>query len=392
MENIIEPQMFVPAFPTIWPEMLLKNQKANNYYPFSSPSVRYFYFARNAVWHTVKFLRLDKGEVLVPAYHHGVEIEALIDAGAKVKFYRITDKWDIDLEDVEKKINKQTSALYLTHFGGFPGPVREMKKLAEKYNLPLIEDCALSLFSMDGDIPLGITGDVAIFCLYKVLPVPNGGAMVINCPGQYNVGEPGPPPLSSTISLTVSSILRNIALRGGKIGREVRRQVLKLGKKTLHASMVKPILTGTQHFNPDHLKLGISQLTKQLLFTQNIPDIIEKRRRNYRFLETHLGDLSRPIFDHLPEGVVPLFYPMEVKDNKQLADQLLAKGIEAVDFWRDFHPACNALEFPEVAKMRRSMVEIPCHQDISLKTLTKIVSAVREIYQLDPYNFTKFVS
>ncbi len=44
--------------------------------PFCSSNVRYFYFARNAVWLTVKMLGLDKGEVLMPAYHHGVEVEA----------------------------------------------------------------------------------------------------------------------------------------------------------------------------------------------------------------------------------------------------------------------------------------------------------------------------
>jgi len=110
-------------------------------------------------------LGLDRGEVLVPSYHHGVEIEALIDAGAQVKFYRIGEKLEVDLQDVESKISPKTSALYITHFAGFPGPTVAMKKLAEKYSLPLIEDCALSLFSMDGDVPLGITGDAAIFTL-----------------------------------------------------------------------------------------------------------------------------------------------------------------------------------------------------------------------------------
>lgn len=380
MEKVVtEAELFVPAFPTIWPEMLLPISQTNNYYLFLSPRVRYFYFARNAIWHIVKMLGLDKGEVLVPAYHHGVEIEALIDAGAKVKFYRIGDKWEVDLADVERKISDQTCALYLTHFAGFPGPVREMKKLAEKYHLPLIEDCALSLFSQDGDLPLGITGDVAIFCLYKVLPVPNGGAMIINGPNQYTLQESPPPPLSSTVSMMSSSLLRNIALRGGKTGRTVRRMFLNWGKKTLQASNIKPILTGTQHFNRDHLNLGISQITKQLMRVQDVRDITEKRRRNYIFLQENLQDISPPFFDHLPAGVVPLFYPLVVKNNQAIAAQLMAKGIEAVDFWRDFHPACDGSEFPEVAKMRNTLLEIPCHQDISLKTMAQIVSAVREV-------------
>src|SRR5436190_1005797 len=150
MEKQISPDLFVPAFPTIGPELLWQRRQSETRHPFSAPSARYFFFARNAIWHTVKMLGLDRGEVLVPSYHHGVEVEALIDAGAQVKFYRIGEKLEVDLQDVERKIRPRTTALYLTHFAGFPGPSREMKKLAEKYALPMIEDCALSLFSMDG--------------------------------------------------------------------------------------------------------------------------------------------------------------------------------------------------------------------------------------------------
>src|SRR5205085_10800770 len=77
MEKRVNPRMFVPAFPTISPEMLLQRRQSERHYPLSVPDAHYFYFARNAIWHTVKMLGLDRGEVLVPSYHHGVEIEAL---------------------------------------------------------------------------------------------------------------------------------------------------------------------------------------------------------------------------------------------------------------------------------------------------------------------------
>src|SRR5436190_7008615 len=133
------PDMFVPAFPTLGPEALLHHRQSPGH-PLSSPNAHYFFFARNAIWHTVKMLVLERGEVLVPSYHHGVEVEALIDAGAQVKFYRIGEKLEVDFQDVERQINAKTTALYLTHFAGFPGPARAMKRLAEKYALPMIED------------------------------------------------------------------------------------------------------------------------------------------------------------------------------------------------------------------------------------------------------------
>jgi dTDP-4-amino-4,6-dideoxygalactose transaminase len=379
MEKQVNPDVFVPAFPTIGPEMLWQGRQAERHYPLSAPDAHYFFFARNAIWHTAKMLGLDRGEVLVPSYHHGVEIEALMDAGAQVKFYRIGERFEVDLLDVERKISSRTTALYLTHFAGFPGPVREMKKLAEKYALPLIEDCALSLFSMDGDLPLGVTGDVAIFCLYKVLPVPNGGALVFNGPNHYNMAELPPPPASTTFSLVSSSLLRNMALRGGNPGRTLRKFALGMGKSTMRASKIMPVLTGSQHFNRDNVNLGISWITKRLLRTQNVVEIAEKRRRNYLFLLDHLRGISAPLFENLPAGNVPLFYPLLVENNRVTMERILARGIEAVDFWRDFHPACNAQEFPEAAKLRTSIVEIPCHQELTLETMAKIVNVVRDV-------------
>jgi dTDP-4-amino-4,6-dideoxygalactose transaminase len=384
MEKRFNPDVFVPAFPTIGPEVLLQRRQSETHHPFSAPGVHYFFFARNAIWHTVKMLGLDRGEVLVPSYHHGVEIEALIDAGAQVKFYRIGERFEVDLLDVERKISPRTTALYITHFAGFPGPVREMKKLAEKYALPLIEDCALSLFSMDGDVPIGITGDVAVFCLYKLLPVPNGGALVFNGPDRCNMAELPPPRASTTFSLMSSSMLRNIALRGGKPGRALRKMALGVGKGTMRASNITHVSTDSQNFNRDDVNLGISWITKRLVLTQNVTEIVEKRRRNYLFLLDRLRGVSAPLFETLPVGNVPLFYPLLVDDNRETVERLLARGIEAVNFWRDFHPACDAREFPEAAKLRTSVVEIPCHQDLTLETMAKIVNVVRDILTFDP--------
>src|ERR1051326_1477019 len=238
MEKQINPDLFVPAFPTIGPEVLLRRRQAERHHPFNAANARYFFFARNAIWHAVKMLGLERGEVLVPSYHHGVEIEALIDAGAQVKFYRIGEKCEVDFLDVQRKISQKTTALYLTHFAGFPGPVREMKIVVERHGLPVIEVCALSLFSKDGDVPVGITGDVAIFCLYKLLPVPNGGELVFNGRGRCEMPELTPPSASTTFSLVSSSMLRNIALRGGRPGRILRKLALGIGKGTMRASNI----------------------------------------------------------------------------------------------------------------------------------------------------------
>ncbi len=378
MEGLMPARRFVPALPTLWPSMLVGSERLSTCPPFASPSARYFYFARNAIWLTVKMLGLDQGEVLVPAYHHGVEVEALMDAGARVQFYRVGSRWDVDVEDVERRISARTKALYLIHYAGFPGPVDELKRLAEKHGLPLIEDCALSLLSRDGTQPLGTTGDVAIFCLYKTLPVPNGGAMVVNGPRRYSLPQPPVPPRTSTFSHAASSLLQNLELRAGAPGRWLRGAVRGLGRGTVQAAGIDRVATGTQHFNRAHVDLGASPLTLKIAQAQDLPHIVEARRRNYFFLLGRLRDVAPPLFAELPPGVCPLFYPLLVEDKLELMAILRARGIETIDFWRHFHPACDPREFPEVVSLRRRVLELPCHQDLSPEAMADVAAAVRE--------------
>ena len=49
-----------------------------------------FYLARAGVYHTIKhWLDGRDGVVLMPAYHHGVEVEAVRATGARIRFYRV---------------------------------------------------------------------------------------------------------------------------------------------------------------------------------------------------------------------------------------------------------------------------------------------------------------
>lgn len=373
-----DPSLFVPALATLWPRMLFTRGDSARYLPFREPEARYFYFARNAIWRTVKMLGLEGGEVLVPAYHHGVEIEALADAGARLRFYPVGRRWDVDPAEVERRITSETKALYLIHFAGFPGPIDAMRELANKHSLPLIEDCALSLLSSQGAKPLGSTGDVSIFCLYKTLPVPNGGALVINGSNHYDLPQAAPPPTTSTFSHLMSSLLQNMEMRGGGVGRALRAGIRRLGRRTVEAANVERVTTGSDHFNREHVDLGISPISLRIIASQDMARIVKIRRRNYRFLLEHLRTLSPPLFDGLAPGICPLFYPLVVEDKEPVMERLAARGIESIDFWRNFHPDCDPTDFPDTAWLRQSILEIPCHQDLTLETMQQVVQAIRE--------------
>jgi hypothetical protein len=370
---------YIPALPTLWPGMLsplASDGRAR--FPFGAQRVTRFYFARNAVFHAVKLLGLEGREVLVPAYHHGVEIAALVSAGAVPRFIRVDGRMRLDVEALEAGIGPRTGALYVIHYAGFPQPMADVMDLARRHGLPVIEDCALALLSSDGGRPLGSYGTVGIFCYYKTLPVPNGGALVVNDPSlEGAVPPPTSPPLGSTLSHLAGALLSNAAFRLGHTGELARDGARRAAGFVRSTSGVRPVSTGTSTFDPARVGLGMSDLSELIARRIDHEGVVAARRRNYFLLLGRLRDRA-PVFTELPPGVSPLFFPLSCDDKSAVKARLAARGIETVDFWRTGHPLCPADAFPEVASLRERILEIPCHQDLGPEDLAWVAGCVQE--------------
>lgn len=369
---------FIPALPTLWPGLLspLAAERPAPF-PLDAPDVTRFYFARNAVFHGVRLLGLAGREVLVPAYHHGVEIAALVAAGAVPRFVRVDARMRLDLEDLAAKIGPRTGAVYVIHYAGFPQPMDDVRAVAA--GRPVVEDCALSLLSAEGARPLGSTGDLGIFCFYKTLPVPNGGALVVNARGLASAPpRPRPAPLGSTLSHAAGALVANAAFRLGEAGEALRAVVRGTSRALRGASGLRPISTGTGRFDLDGVHLGMSRLSEAIARRVDAAAVVAARRRNYFLLLGRLRERVPPVFAEVPAGVSPLFYPLLCDDKAAVKARLAARGIETVDFWRSGHPLCPADAFPEVAMLRRRVLELPLHQDLSPEDMAFIARCVKE--------------
>lgn len=76
-----------------------------------------------------------------------------------------------------RKIEKDTKLIFVNHEFGYPYPnLRKLKVL----NLPIIEDCAHSLFSHDKNNDIGEVGDFVIYSFPKIFPLQIGGLLVSN--------------------------------------------------------------------------------------------------------------------------------------------------------------------------------------------------------------------
>jgi dTDP-4-amino-4,6-dideoxygalactose transaminase len=124
--------------------------------------------------------------------------------------------------------------------------------------------------------------------------------------------------------------------------------------------------------------VDMSKVSALILENLDYEGIVEARRRNWSLLSTRLRQLAPPVFGFLPSGVCPLFYPLLCDDKVALGERLARRGIETVDFWNQGHPSCPVDAFPEVAALRRRVLELPLHQDLTPDDMAYLALAVEE--------------
>lgn len=76
------------------------------------------------------------------------------------------ESWNIDHTAIESKITDKTKAIIGVHLYGQPFDVDEVKKIAHKYNLRFVEDCAQAVGALYKGRRVGSLSDVSCFSFY----------------------------------------------------------------------------------------------------------------------------------------------------------------------------------------------------------------------------------
>lgn len=120
-------------------------------------------------------------EVIVTPMTFAASSNAIIYMGAVPVFADIDEKtYNIDVKEVEKKITGRTRAIVAVDFAGQPVELDELRKLASKYSLRIIEDSAHSLGSEYKGKKVGCWADVTTFSFHPVKPITTGeGGMIV---------------------------------------------------------------------------------------------------------------------------------------------------------------------------------------------------------------------
>ncbi|AUR53028.1 dTDP-4-amino-4,6-dideoxygalactose transaminase [Aquella oligotrophica] len=124
-------------------------------------------------------------EIIAPSYTFVSTVNAFVLRGTKIKFVDIRpDTMNIDENLIEAAINEKTKAIVIVHYAGVACNMDKIKALAQKYNIPLIEDAAQAILSTYNGRYLGSFGDIATLSFHetKNLSMGEGGALLINNP------------------------------------------------------------------------------------------------------------------------------------------------------------------------------------------------------------------
>ena len=127
-------------------------------------------------------LDIGKGdEIIAPSHTFIATVSPAMHLGAKPVFADIKeDTYNIDPDDVRKKITDRTKAIVAVHLYGRPAEMRELREIADEHGLYLIEDACQAHGAIYGGKKIGNFGDVTAFSFFpsKVMTVAGDGGMV----------------------------------------------------------------------------------------------------------------------------------------------------------------------------------------------------------------------
>lgn len=132
----------------------------------------------------VRLLGIGSGdEVIVQGNTYIATIMGITENGATPVFVEPDEYYNIDAGKIEQKITGKTKAIMVVHLYGQAADMTAIMKLAERYQLKVIEDCAQAHGAMHCGRKVGTFGDVGCFSFYPTKNLGafgDGGALVTN--------------------------------------------------------------------------------------------------------------------------------------------------------------------------------------------------------------------
>lgn len=340
--------------------------------------------------------------VLIPAFHCKNMISPLEHVGAKHRFFRIKPDLSADLEDIERKIDPSVRALLVAHVFGLHQPMAQLRALADRHGLLLLEDCAHCFFGRIDGRPPGGWGDFAIASERKFFPIYDGGLLVSRRP---EIADLRLESQGGLANLKAAYNMVETAVRYGRL--PWLRPFIDLLNSTRAALRGKPAVPtgeaedggaasagarGTSSPNPARVNSSGSapfdsawvkkrpMLASRIVFAlASTVRVVERRRAIYARLAAGLADLPgcAPLRPTLEEGTVPYTFPLRIEALREVFPALEDAAVPMQRFGQFLWPGVDEKTCPTTADLSHHAVQLPCHQEMTDREVESIIARVR---------------
>lgn len=119
-------------------------------------------------------------EVIVPAFLWVATVTAIVQCNAIPVLCEIDDSFNLDADDLDKRITKHTKLIVAIHMAGAPCDMNAIMQVANERNIPVLEDCAQCNGGSFQGRKVGTFGKAGIFSLQinKNVTAGEGGLIV----------------------------------------------------------------------------------------------------------------------------------------------------------------------------------------------------------------------
>jgi len=304
----------------------------------------------------IKALGIKKNdEVLIPNFTIISNALAVVKQQAKPVLVDCNlENWNIDINQLENKINKKTKAIIITHIYSFANDMDKILKICKKNNIFLIEDAAEVIGLKYKNKKCGSFGDISTFSFYanKQITTGEGGMISVNKFDLYNKCKS----------------LRNLCF--GKLNRFNHEDIgwnyrmtniqaaLGLSQiKNINKIVKKKIMIGKQYYKNLKLNKNLTILPPFISYSKNIYWVVGILIKNKKIKSSLLAIKLRKF------GIMtrPFFWPMH--------EQQIFKKMKLF----------KESKFPNSSYLARYGLYLPSYYNLNNKQIDYISSVVNNI-------------
>lgn len=311
----------------------------------------------------------NRDEVIMPSYGFVSLANAITLRGAKPVFADIdSSTLNISFDEIKKKTNSKTKAIYIIHYAGNSCEIEKIKKFAKSKKIFLIEDAAHSYLGKYKNKFLGTIGDIGVFSFHETKNIVGGQA--------------------GCISINNNSLVKraNFILDKGTN----RREIIKNHKKKIISSNNKKFYSwvdlGSEYRAPE---LSCALLYSQLLKAKKIQKkrfiLWKKFTKILLNLDTDEFYVIKKIKDSKSAfHLLAMIFKNEYLSSKFI-NYLQKRNIAATFHYVPLHKSkmgkkiCS-YKLPVTENIFNRIVRIPFFSDMSSKEFSKISTTIKQFF------------